>query len=67
MKGGQSPIQVNKSDKVLACWANPCATLLLLRGTTENIHSLNLVACSKDPKIKLQILEGGVTEPMREL
>jgi len=67
MKGGISPIQVRELDKFLPCWANPWATLLPLRGTTENMHSLNLVACSKELEIKLQILEGRVTELVREL
>ena len=58
---------MTKSGKVLACWANPCATLLPHSGTTKNKHSLNLVAWTKDPEIKLQILAGGVTKPVREL
>ena len=34
-KGGQVSNQMTDLDKDLACWANPCATLLPHRGTTR--------------------------------
>ena len=54
------------NNKICHVWARPWAILLSSRGTKENLKSLNLCACTKDPEMMLEILDGGVVEPRRK-
>ena len=53
-----------ESDKCLAYWANSWASLLPVLRVKEKLHSSNCDAWVSDPEIILEMLAGGMAEPV---